>query len=146
MNKLEYEMIETLKRLKDMGCIEIKAEYENEGSRLAEMMRLKDITSRVNLPIIMKIGGVEGVTDIYEALSIGVKGIIAPMAETAYALSKFLGAVEKFVPEDNREDIEFAVTIETIEAWKNIDEMMKLENIDVLKGITFGRVDFVFVG
>lgn len=34
MNTLEYEMIEVLKKLKnDYGVFELKAEYENEGSR-----------------------------------------------------------------------------------------------------------------
>ena len=56
MNKLEYEMVEVLKRLKgDYGVIEIKAEYENEGSRQDELMRLKDVAGKVDLPIIIKI-------------------------------------------------------------------------------------------
>ena len=60
MNILEYEMIEILKKLRDeFGLFEIKAEYENEGSRQTELMRLKDVTEKVNLPIILKIGGVE---------------------------------------------------------------------------------------
>ena len=58
MNVLEYEMIGTLKRLKnDYGCIQLKAEFENEGSRQVELMRLKDIADAVGLPIILKIGG-----------------------------------------------------------------------------------------
>ena len=59
-------------------------------------MRLKDVTSFVGLPIIIKIGGVEAVTDIYEALSLGVGGIIAPMSETAFSTSKFLDAIDTF--------------------------------------------------
>ena len=144
MNVLEYEMIEILKRLRDeFGVFEIKAEYENEGSRQTELMRLKDVTEKVNLPIILKIGGVEAVTDIYNALAIGVKGIIAPMAETAFAANKFLDAIKIFIPEDNRKDIEFAINIETITAYKNLDEILELENLNILSSITVGRVDFV---
>jgi len=143
MNVLEYEMIEILKRLRDeYGVFEIKAEYENEGSRQEELMRLKDVVSRVGLPIILKIGGVEAVTDMYNALSLGVGGIVAPMAETKFAVSKFVNAVETFIPEDNREDIEFAVNIETITAYNNIDDILSLKNINTLSGITVGRVDF----
>lgn len=143
MNKLEKEMIETLKRLKEeYGCIEIKAEFENEGSRQVELCRLKDIISKVDLPLILKTGGVEAVSNMYEALTIGAKGIVAPMAETAYALSKFLDAVEKFIPEDNAKDIEFAVNIETIYAWKNFEDMLALKNINLLQSVTVGRVDF----
>ncbi|MEC7646336.1 MAG: aldolase/citrate lyase family protein [Bacteroidota bacterium] len=143
MNVLEYEMIELLKKLKnEYGVFEIKAEYENEGSRQTELMRLKDIAEKINLPIILKIGGVEAVTDIYNALSLGAKGIIAPMAETAFAASKFLDAIDTFVPKDNQEDIEFAINIETITAYKNIDEILNLDKINLLSSITIGRVDF----
>ena len=70
MNLNEYEMIEVLKKLKnEYGVVEIKAEYENEGSRQDELMRLKDIAGKLDLPIIMKIGGVEAITDIYNAIT-----------------------------------------------------------------------------
>lgn len=144
MNILEYEMIEMLKVLKEKHDVfEIKAEYENEGTRETELMRLKDVTEKVKLPIILKIGGVEAITDIYNALSIGVKGIIAPMAETAFATGKFLDAIDTFVPEDNRKDIEFAINIETITAYNNFNDILNLKKINFLSSITVGRVDFV---
>ncbi len=144
MNVLEVRMVEVLEELRDdFGVFEIKAEFEAEGSRIEEMMRLKDVTSKVNLPIILKIGGVEAITDIYNAISIGVKGVIAPMAETAFAVSKFLNAIETFVAEDNRKDIDFAINIETITAFHNLDSILALPNISILQGVTIGRVDFV---
>ena len=143
MNKLEYGMVEVLKRLKDQyGVVEIKAEYENEGSRQDELMRLKDVAGKVNLPIIIKIGGVEAITDIYSAITLGVSGIVAPMAETKFAVSKFVNAIDTFVAEDNRKDIEFAFNAETITAYNNIDDILSLKNINLLYGVTIGRVDF----
>jgi len=143
MNKHEYEMVDTLKRLKDdYGVFEIKAEFENEGSRMVELMRLKDVASQAGLPIILKIGGVEAVSNMYEALSIGAKGIVAPMTETAFSTKKFVDAIETFIPEDNKKDIEFAINVETITAFYNFDEMLKLEKINLLSSITVGRVDF----
>lgn len=142
MNKLEYEMIEVLKYLKnDYGVFEIKAEFEAEGSRMEELMRLKDITSSVGLPIILKIGGVEAVTDVYNALSIGVKGIIAPMVETPFALSKYLNMIKTMIAEDNARDIEFAFNVETINACENIKAMLDLTDTGILTGVTIGRVD-----
>ena len=144
MNSLEKEIIDVLKCLKEeYGVFEIKAEFEAEGSRMEEMMRLKDITSFVNLPIIMKIGGVEAVTDVYNSLAIGVKGCIAPMAETRYALSKFTDLIDNFVAPDNAADIEFGANIETITACSNFDDMLTIPNISNLSGITIGRVDLV---
>lgn len=143
MNALEREMVEVLKKLKnEYGVVEIKAEYENEGSRQDELMRLKDVASSVDLPIIIKIGGVEAITDIYNAITLGVHGIIAPMAETKFAVSKFTNAIETFVPEDNREDIEFAFNVETITGYDNLDEILSLKNLNMLSGVTIGRVDF----
>ncbi len=143
MNVIEREMIEVLKKLKnEYGVFEIKAEYENEGSRQDELMRLKDVADRVGLPIIIKIGGVEAVSDIYNAITLGVSGIIAPMAETKFAVSKFTNAIETFVAEDNRKDIEFAFNLETITGYENIDDILTLDNLNVLSGVTIGRVDF----
>lgn len=142
MNLPEKKMIEILTQLKEeYGVFEIKAEFEAEGSRMEELMRLKDITSKVDLPIILKIGGVEAVTDMYNGLAIGVKGLIAPMAETAFALSKFINSVKTMLPEDNISDIEFAFNMETITGYKNLDEMLKLPTLDTLFGLTIGRVD-----
>jgi hypothetical protein len=144
MNILELEMLEILKKLKaEYGVIEIKAEFEAEGSRIEEMMRLKDITSAVNLPIILKIGGAEAVTDIYNGIILGVEGLIAPMVETSYAVSKYLGVIKNLVQPDNREQIDFAINIETITAVKNLDHIIALDNLDLLSLITFGRSDFV---
>ena len=144
MNILEREMISLLSELKgNYDVVAVKAEFEAEASRMIEISRLKDVTSSVGLPIIMKIGGVEAITDIYNCLIIGVAGIVAPMAETPYAMSKFVNAIQTFVPSDNREDIEFAVNIETMTAYKNIDEILNVSGIDVLSSITVGRSDFI---
>ena len=144
MNNLEKDMVVLLKDLKEnYGVIAIKAEFEAEASRMIELLRLKDVTSSVGLPLIMKIGGVEAITDIYNCLIIGVAGIVAPMAETPYAISKFLNAIQTFVPPDNREDIEFAVNIETITAYKNIDEILNINGIDLISSMTVGRSDFI---
>jgi hypothetical protein len=143
MNKNEIKMIDLLKRLKDeYGVIEVKAEYENEGSRTDELTRLKDVVSAADLPIIIKIGGVEAITDIYNAIILGARGIVAPMAETKFAVSKFIKGVRNFVASDNQESIDFAINIETITSYNNIDEILSYEDISLLTGITIGRVDF----
>ena len=143
MNSLERRMVDTLKALKgDYGVFEIKCEFEAEGTRMEELMRLKDVCSAAGLPIILKIGGVEAVTDIYNALAVGVKAIIAPMAETPFALSKFLGIIENLVPKDNATDLEFAFNMETITCFQNLDAMLALPKLKLLQGMTVGRVDF----
>jgi len=142
MNNLEREMIEVLKKLKnEYGVFEIKAEFEAEGSRMEEMMRLKDVTSSVGLPIIVKIGGVEAVTDIYNALSIGVKGIVAPMVETPFAMSKYINMIQTMVAEDNAKDIEFAFNMESRTALENLLYIINRRGNEVVSSMTIGRVD-----
>jgi len=142
MNKLEYQMIDVLKCLRDeCGCIQIKAEFEAEGTRMAELMRLKDVTSQVGLPIIMKIGGVESVTDVYNCLQIGVASIIAPMVETPYALFKYSNMIEKMIAPDNAADIDFFFNLETITGYQNFQAMMDSPALKFIDGVTIGRVD-----
>lgn len=139
---MEREIIEVLKRLRDQcGCFQIKAEFEAEGARMSELMRLKDILSQVNLPIIMKIGGVESVTDVYICLQVGVDSIIAPMVETPFALHKYANMVSNMVAPDNAEDIDFFFNMETITGYQNFEEMMNLPDLKHLDGVTIGRVD-----
>ena len=142
MNVIEKDMVQVLKELKEKyGVFEIKAEFEAEGSCMDEMMRLKDVTSSVGLPIIIKIGGVEAVTDIYCALQIGVEGVIAPMSETPFALSKYISMIDTMVAKDNAADFEFAFNMETITTFRNLDDMLNLPKLSLLQAMTIGRVD-----
>jgi hypothetical protein len=66
MNILEKQMSVLLNDLKEnYNVIEIKAEFEAEASRMVELSRHKDVVSSVGLTLMMKIGGVEAITDIY---------------------------------------------------------------------------------
>ncbi len=140
MNKIERRMIDRLKDLRDHhGVVEVKAEFESEGSRLNELMRLKDIASHCGVGIVLKIGGAEAVRDIHDALLLGVTSIVAPMVETPYALKKFLEADKKFIPAD--EDVSLAVNIETGVAYQNFEKMLALSGVERISRITVGRVD-----
>lgn len=142
MNALEKRMVDTLKDLRDNHyVVGIKAEFEAEGTRLEEALRLKEIITKAGLELTIKVGGCEAIKDMYDARSIGVKRIIGPMIETPYALKKFIGAAKLAFPEDEREDVEFFVNIETIDGYKNFDKMLQVEEIKYLKGIVLGRVD-----
>jgi hypothetical protein len=85
---------------------------------------------------------VEAITDIYNSIILGAKGIIAPMAETKFAAGKFIDGIKNFVADDNRESIDFAINIETITAYNNIDDILSHDDISMLNGVTVGRVDF----
>ncbi len=140
MNSLERQMVERLSELKAKYHVTgVKAEFEAEGTRMEEAMRLKDVSAQAGVGLNIKIGGCEAIKDMFDSTSLGVERIIAPMVETPYALQKFLGAAKLAFGEDS--DIELLVNIETLTSVKNFAAMLKIPQIDRLDGVVIGRVD-----
>src|SRR5688572_28346185 len=101
MNLTERKMVDVLTDLKEnYHVVGVKAEFEAEGTRLEEALRLKEVLMKVGLGLTLKIGGCEALRDMYEARVIGVSRLVAPMIETPYALKKFLSAVSLAFPKD----------------------------------------------
>ena len=145
MNRTEIEMVEVLRKLRDeFGVVSVKAEFEAEGTRNDELLRLFDIGSQSGLPLTLKIGGCEAIRDLFEAKQFGSRYVVAPMVESAYALSKYLGAIDVAFDEEDRKHTDFLFNIETksgLEALVEFEGVVK--STDTLSGIVFGRVDFL---
>jgi len=144
VNKAERLMYKILERGKtEFGVVSVKAEFEAEGTRMDELLRLVDIARASGLPLTVKIGGCEAIRDLLEAKQIGVKYIVAPMVETVYALTKFIGAKNLVYKEEDKEDTDFLFNMETITAFNNRTELIKVAaESNGVQGIVFGRVDF----
>lgn len=144
MNKMESQMVEILKSMKrDFAVAGVKAEFEAEGTRTEELMRLKEVCLAAGVPLTLKIGGCEAIRDMYDARSIGVDYLVAPMIESPFALQKYLRAVDYVFPEDEQNEIDFLVNIETVKAVKAFPDMLQIPEIRKLDGIVVGRVDMV---
>ncbi len=142
MNTIERQMVDILKDMKENHhVVGVKAEFEAEGTRMEEAMRLKEVLMKADIGLTLKIGGCEAIRDMYEARVLGVSRIVAPMIESAYALKKFLQAIDMAFPTDERDHIDFAINIETITAYKNMEELLAVSGIGRLNGIVLGRVD-----
>lgn len=144
MNHKEKQMLDILKRGKEKyGVIATKAEFEAEGTRPEELLRLLEISNKADLGIGLKIGGCEALRDMYEAKQLGVDYIIAPMVETPYALGKFIHAKEKVFNKEEAKSTKFLFNLETITAYRNQHEMLNIAAADSgCDGVVFGRVDF----
>jgi len=144
MNDIETQMVCILKDLKaSYSLAGVKAEFEAEGTRTEELMRLKEICTLAQTPLVLKIGGCEAIRDMYDARSIGVNMLVAPMAETPFAVQKYLRAVRNVFPPDEIEIVDVLVNIETIQAVRNFEAMLKIPEIRDLSGVVLGRVDLV---
>ena len=141
MNAKERKMLDMLKRGRDQfGVVAVKAEFEAEGTRPDEFLRLLQLTHSAGLKVALKIGGCEAISDLLASKLYGVDYIIAPMVETPYALSKFVEAKNKSHGA-NEEATEFLFNLETQSTLDRLDEMVSCARGE-LDGIVFGRVDF----
>ena len=144
MNNIERKLISLSKRMKERNHIlGIKAEFEAEGTRSDELLRLLAIIAQSNLPLTLKIGGCEAKKDLFEARQFGASHIVAPMIESEYALLKYIDTISHVYPKDEQSEVEFYFNIETIQAFKNLDKIFDVANdSDLIAGIVFGRTDF----
>jgi hypothetical protein len=145
MNSLEKQMSQILEELKgEFGALAAKAEFEAEGTRIDELLRLIDIARSANLKITVKIGGCEAIRDLLEAKQIGVDYIVAPMVESGYAASKFVAAKNLVYDTNEQTDVDFLCNLETALGASNIEEILEaISENGGLNGLVFGRVDFI---
>jgi 4-hydroxy-2-oxoheptanedioate aldolase len=142
MNSLEKRMVEILVELQENHHVSgVKAEFETEGTRITEAMRLKEISLKAGLSFNLKIGGCEAIRDMFDGINLGIDRLIAPMVETAYSLQKYLKAARRVLASQQIENVELLINIETITACQNFEEMLGISEIKYLTGIVIGRMD-----
>lgn len=144
MNEREFKCVSTLNKLiENYGLVGIKTSFEDEGATFNEVIRLKELCNQSKTKLTLKIGGPEASRDIQDALIIGVRGIVAPMVESAFGLEKFICSINDNLPQNVIDSLQLSINIETITGIKNIKEIMASEYVKHLHSVTIGRVDLV---
>lgn len=140
MNRVEKRMLNILRELRDNhGVLAIKAEFEAEGSRTDELVKLNEIVFRADMDLFIKIGGCEAVRDLDQCRLLGASGIMAPMIETPFAMKKFVSASQSVYGIDVS-DIEWIINTETKTCRENFDAILE-EGKGFLNTISIGRSD-----
>lgn len=134
---LEKKLSNQLVRLKELGICAVKAEFEAEGASFRDLLRLRRFTAEQNIPLHLKIGGVEALRDLKDALDLGVDGVIAPMVESPFGVVKFAEAVESVF---GGRRLFKSINIETREAVERVDDILEVA-LGKIDNVTIGRTD-----
>lgn len=144
MNNNEFKCVNILTDLvENYNLVGIKTSFEDEGASFTETIRLKEVCSQAKTKLTIKIGGPEAIRDIIDATIIGVKGLVAPMVESPFALKKFMDATSLNIDSTCLQAIQLGINIETKLAISNISQILGQPEIKNLHSITVGRVDLV---
>jgi len=136
------ELLKKLRFLqKEYNVVGVKSSFEDEGVIFNELIKLKELCVSSNLELNIKIGGCEAISDIKNCLLLNVKGIIAPMVESPFALEKFTTSIHNNIPSSIKQTKNFYSIIETKTAYSNINNILNSNSCKSLKGIIVGRSD-----
>ena len=118
---------------------EIKISLEDEGLTFDQATKIACLTHQNIIPLNIKIGGAEAISDMRFASNIKCSGCVAPMIESPYALHKFISSVYK-----NSFDFKkLFINIESKQAYLNIKDILESSDAKHLYGIVLGRTDFI---
>lgn len=117
----------------------VKISLEDEGLTLDQCIKIACLSHLNNIPLTMKIGGAEAISDIRIAHNIECEGCVAPMIESPYALHKFISSVYN----NSFEFKKLYINIESKQAYLNIENILNSPDAKHLSGIVLGRSDFV---
>jgi hypothetical protein len=135
------ELRETLENLKEKGCIGVKMSTEDSGLSLNFIDFVNNRVLDGVVPLNMKIGGPDAQNDIIEALRIGVSGIIAPMVESPFGIHKFVTAMRKYAGEEAMRHLLVSVNLESVTAYRQIDDILRAPEIEAIDQIVIGSSD-----
>ena len=122
------------------GAYALKASFEDEGVTDNDLNDLILLSGNTGLQVYVKIGGCEANRDIETCLRLGISGLVAPMVESPFAVSKFISSVKSKCELLSIAEPKKFVNLETISACNRSEEILDLYHKE-LDGIVVGRSD-----
>ena len=111
----------------------LKGEFEAEGLSRDSVAAEAAFAARNGLPYLVKIGGCEAKSDLRFMMLQGIRSVVAPMIESAFAMQKY----QDMIPEGAFDHV--GVTVETVDAVQRIEAL--LDAGGKLTEVTVGRTD-----
>ncbi|HEX2927602.1 MAG TPA: aldolase/citrate lyase family protein [Ruminiclostridium sp.] len=140
MNLMEREMLDLLIDLKENHhAFAAKVSFASEASRLEDLIRINEIILRADMGLFVKIGGCEAVKDMEECKLLGASGIMVPMIETPFAMSKFIGTVNRVFSKSEQRELEFAAYVDSLTGFGYIDGILSVDGIEAVDAVVVGR-------
>ena len=122
------------------GLIALKFGTEYEEMDFIQMQYIMDLIP-IDIPIFVKIGGVDARNDINNLLKLGIKNFIAPMVESPYGLKNFIVTLKELAG-NLYPSLKKGINIESIYAFYNLKSIINSPYFDELDQITLARSDF----
>lgn len=136
----QIQLTSRIKRLvAEHGLCAIKTGTEVEDMSFPEIQFLQEMAEEL-IPVFVKVGGPEARNDIRSLKRIGVKGIIAPMIESPFALRKFIETLQDLYGSDYSQ-VERGINLETITAYEKLESILESPFASDLHQITAARTD-----
>ena len=124
----------------NFNAIGLKAEFETEGASFDDICLLKELSTKSELPLSVKIGGCGDIRSLIDTQRIKANTIVAPMIESPYALQKFVESYKQ-VYGNSEQKPNLYINIETLEAINNLNLIFESEYMRDIFGIVLGRGD-----
>ncbi len=130
----------TIELKRKFGACALKASFEDEGIEDSDLNDLVSLSGPSSLPVFVKIGGCEANRDIENCLRLGISGLVAPMVESPFAVSKFTSSVKSRCSLLSMPEPKKFINLETIDACNRAKEILEA-NHEMLDGVVIGRSD-----
>lgn len=141
MIEKDEKFSELIKNLKVLGASGMKLEFESEYLPKEGCHEISKVLSANSFNLVLKLGGLSSLNDVYIAKNINAYAIVAPMVESAYGLEKFVKTLLCVYSETEVLNKKIYINIETKTGLEKFQDIISSKYIKFITGVVIGRSD-----